>query len=80
MPRWEVIAIGLADAGSGIDPATLRATLDGKPWVVEPDLPRDRILVELPTVLVPGRYALRVEVADLARNQASLAVELLFPE
>lgn len=76
LPRWEVFALGLVDAGSGIDSATLRATLDGRSWVVEPDLPRDRILVELPSDLAPGHHSFRVEVADGAKNQASFSIGL----
>lgn len=64
-PRWEVFPVAVIEQGTGIDAASIRATLDGKPLVVEPDLPRDRILVELPAATQPGSHVLTLELADL---------------
>jgi hypothetical protein len=70
LPRWEIFPLDLLDAGAGIDPASIETTLDGLPLVVEPDLPRDRILVELPDDLPPGGHVLRVKAADEAGNES----------
>jgi hypothetical protein len=43
---------------------------------VEPDLPRNRILVELPDDLPPGGHVLRVKVADEAENVAEAEVTI----
>jgi len=67
-PRWEVLAVGMVDDGSGIDVESLQVWLDGSVLIAEPDLPRDRILVELPDDLAPGHHILGVEVADRAGN------------
>jgi hypothetical protein len=75
-PHWEIIAVGLEDRGSGLDAATIRAWLNGEPLVVEPDLPRDRLLVELPDDLEPGDHVLGLEVADLAGNFTARSLPL----
>jgi len=56
--------VEIVEQGTGIDPASIRATLDGKPLVVEPDLPRSRILAELPASTQPGPHVLTLELAD----------------
>ncbi len=78
MPRWPVIRIPVGDHGSGIDWDSLSVKLSGGTLVVEPDPPRDRILVELPDALPPGRHVLVVDVADRAghRCRADLPVYL----
>jgi len=63
-PRWEIFPVEIVEQGTGIDPASIRATLDGKPLVVEPDLPRSRILAELPASTQPGPHVLTLELAD----------------
>ncbi len=65
-PRWEVVAVSLADAGSGIDAGTLTARLDGHPFIVEPDLTHGDLLVELPDSLAAGPHTLDLRVADRA--------------
>ncbi|MGD9549060.1 MAG: M23 family metallopeptidase [Candidatus Krumholzibacteriia bacterium] len=70
-PRWEVFAVALEDPGSGIRVESLTAILDGRPLVVEPDLPRDRFLVELPDDTAPGPHRLEVRVEDQAGNAGS---------
>ncbi len=76
LPRWETLAVTVADAGAGVDPDGVTATLDGAPLVVEPDLPRDRILVELPDDLPPGLHVLALRVADRAGNVARRRLDL----
>jgi hypothetical protein len=72
MPRWEVFAVPLVDTGSGVAPESIVVQLDGRPMLVEPDLPRDRILVELPDELGTGPHRLQVSAADEAGNSAVL--------
>jgi hypothetical protein len=76
LPRWEIFPVDLLDLGSGIAPETIATTLDGQPLIVEPDLPRKRILVELPDDLPAGGHILAVKVADRAGNEASADVRL----
>ena len=63
-PRWTVLAVGARDAGAGLDPATIAARWDGAPLVVEPDLVRDRILVEIPDSARAGDHVLELEARD----------------
>ncbi|MBK7188191.1 MAG: hypothetical protein IPH86_05755 [bacterium] len=60
--------------GRGSPPGSLRARWDGRPLVVEPDLLRDRILVELPDSTASGRHLLEIEVADEAGLTARAAI------
>jgi len=76
LPRWPTVDIPLFDAGSGIAPATILAWLDGEPVVPEPDLPRDRLLVELPDSLPPGTHVLGLEVADWAERYTDRVVRI----
>ena len=76
LPRWEVIPLGLVDSGAGVAPETIRAVLDGAPLVVEPDLPRHRVLVELPDSLASGRHRLRLDAADKAGNSTSCSLSI----
>ena len=80
LPRWEVVPVHLADAGSGVDPGSIRATLDGSPIIVEPDLLRDQVLVELPDELAPGTHTFYLEAADDAGNASSCQLELICRE
>jgi hypothetical protein len=81
LPRWPVVRVPVGDHGSGIAWETLAVQLDGAPLVVEPDAPRDRILVELPDQLAPGRHLLSIAVADRAghRREVDLALRLRDP-
>ncbi|MCK9994813.1 MAG: M23 family metallopeptidase [Candidatus Krumholzibacteria bacterium] len=74
LPSWEIFPVGLLDLGSGIAPESIIATLDGQPIIVEPDLPRDRVLVELPDELAVGRHVLHLKAADEAENEAEAEV------
>jgi hypothetical protein len=75
-PRWEVIAVAVSDRGSGIDPGAVRVWLDGEPLVVEPDLVRDRVLVELPDATEAGRHRLGIEIGDRAGNFSARSLVL----
>jgi len=69
LPRWEIFPVDLLDQGSGIAPESIKASLDRQPIVVEPDLVRDRVLVELPDDLAVGRHVLHLKAADEAGNE-----------
>ncbi len=71
MPFWRVFGVGLDDDGSGLAAETIRVQLDGVPLLVEPDLPRDRILVELPDTVAEGAHLLLLEAADKAGNRST---------
>lgn len=74
LPRWQIFPVDLLDLGSGIAPESITAMIDGQPIIVEPDLPRDRVLVELPDDLGPGRHVLNLKAADEAENEAEAEV------
>jgi hypothetical protein len=74
LPRWEVFPVDLVDLGSGIAPESITATLDGQVIILEPDLPRDRVLVELPDDISPGRHVLILVAEDKAENESEAEV------
>ena len=76
LPRWAVFPLAVSDTGSGVAAATLRVELNGGRLIVEPDLIRDRVLVELPDSLAPGRHSLTVEATDEAGNTAARTYQL----
>jgi hypothetical protein len=71
MPTWEILTVAMSDAGAGIDVGSIRVWLDGIALIAEPDLPRDRLLIELPDSLTAGSHAVGIEVADRAGNVIS---------
>lgn len=70
LPFWEVLPVPVLDSGVGLAAESLRVQLDGVPLIVEPDLPRDRILVEFPDAMPAGRHRLVVEASDEAGHTA----------
>jgi hypothetical protein len=79
-PRWEKIVVPMHDRGAGIDPQTCRAQCDGRILYPEPDLPRKRLLVELPDSLAAGSYRLSLEVADRIGHRAAIDLRLQLQE
>lgn len=75
-PRWEIVPIRLEDLGSGVDASTLAARWDGAPLQPEPDLPRRRVLVELPDDAAPGPHELVLTVSDRLGNTAERTYRL----
>lgn len=73
---WEVTAIDLIDKGSGLDTGSITALFDGRPLIVEPDTPRDRLLIEWPENMIPGKHLLHVEATDKAGNTAAATYEI----
>jgi murein DD-endopeptidase MepM/ murein hydrolase activator NlpD len=80
LPRWSPVPVLVVDEGAGIAPETIVVQLEGRPLIAEPDLPRDRILVELPDDLAAGEHHLYVEAADEAGNTAGLDLKILCRE
>lgn len=80
LPRWTVFPVTVRDAGSGVAAETIRASLNGGRLIVEPDLIRDRVLVELPDSLAPGRHELILEAADEAGNVSTATYRLFCTE
>lgn len=76
LPRCSLVAVRVHDKGSGVDPTTLRGWLDGFAVIVEPDLIRNRILLELPDDLPPGPHELTVLAEDFAGNSSVRNVTL----
>jgi len=60
------VPIAIKDLGSGLASQSIKVTLDGQPLIVEPDLPRDRLLVTFPDLMLTGSHQLSFEVADKA--------------
>jgi len=76
LPLWPKVEIPLIDTGSGINPLTLMVWLDGQHLIGEPDLPRNRLLIELPESLAAGTHVLGVEVADWAGRFTTRTIRL----
>ncbi len=76
LPYWEVVPIALHDLGSGVASESIKVLLDGQALIVEPDLPRDRILIEFPAGMSPGGHRLNIEVADRTGQRATRALEI----
>jgi hypothetical protein len=77
LSRWEFVVIPAADTGAGIDPDSWRATLAGQPLIVEPDSPRQQVLIELPDSLAEGQHRLVLEVCDRARHRTRRHFDLI---
>lgn len=75
--RWQSTPISVYDPGSGLDTGAIRATLNGQRIILEPDPPRDRVLVHWPDELEPGAHELVIEVADRAGNTSRRAYFVL---
>lgn len=69
-PRWTPLAVGVTDAGSGLAAGSIVARWDGRPLIVEPDLLRDRLLVEIPDSTSAGPHELELEITDQSGRPA----------
>lgn len=69
-PRWTVLAVGVSDAGSGLAAGSVAARWDGRPLIVEPDLLRDRLLVEIPDSTGAGPHELDLKITDQSGQPA----------
>ncbi|MCK4537517.1 MAG: M23 family metallopeptidase [Candidatus Krumholzibacteria bacterium] len=57
--------------GSGIDPYSTEAAINGEPVVCEWDGLRDRLVIPLPVSMAPGNVTLEVSVSDHAGNRTA---------
>jgi hypothetical protein len=62
--------VPVTERGSGIDPYSPKALLDGERIVCEWDEFRERIEIPIPASIVPRPVSLRVEVSDRAGNSS----------
>lgn len=76
LSRWPLVKVPVADHGSGIAWHTVAVCIDGESIIAEPDPPRDRLLIELPDDLAPGRYDVRITAADRAGHRAQAQITL----
>jgi len=76
-PRWEPVAIPISDKGSGLETNSIHAVCGDNTLFPEPDLPRQRLLVELPDSLPAGEHRLEISVKDRAGLAADYSVILV---
>lgn len=69
--RDVICSVPVLEPGTGVDPWSATAFLDGERMVCEWDGSRKRLLVPLPRSLEPGRRVLSVEVSDRAGNRSA---------
>jgi hypothetical protein len=74
--KWENTPINLIDLGSGVDTGSIAAQLDGLALIVEPDPPRDRLLVPWPDKMAPGKHILHIQATDHAGNSSAAVYEV----
>ena len=80
LPRWQTVPIRIDDFGSGVAFETVAFYLGDRPLIVEPDPPRDRILVTPPDGQTAGEVTVRLEVQDKAGNPVTWAGTLVFED
>ncbi len=80
LSRWEITPIALVDTGSGVDTGTIKAELDGCRLIIEPDGPRDRLLVEWPDTMATGEHSLHIVASDRVGNTAQVTYKILVLE
>ncbi len=76
LPFWEIFPVSIRDLGSGVVPSSIDATLDSVSLIVEPDLLRHRILVELPDHVALGAHCLYIAASDEMGNNSSVDIIL----
>lgn len=75
--RWGTTALAVVDPGSGVDTGSIQADLDGRNLIVEPDPPRDRVLIHWPDDLAPGEHDFSLRVQDRVGNEAERIYRVL---
>lgn len=63
-PCWPIVAIPLADAGSGVDWDSVTVQVGDTALVAEPDPPRDRLLLEFPDDWPAGEHRVVITASD----------------
>lgn len=62
-------SLPVIEEGSGIDPWSAEASIDGERVVCEYDMPRDRLVLPIPHYFRKGSVKLTVEISDRAGNR-----------
>jgi hypothetical protein len=70
-PKWGEIIILMSDSESGIDMGSIEVKLDGSNLIVEPDMPRKRLLITIPDATAVGDHTLDVAVSDNSGNSTT---------
>ncbi|MCP4145153.1 MAG: M23 family metallopeptidase [bacterium] len=76
-PKWEEIIILVSDSESGIDLESIKVKLDGANLIVEPDMPRKRLLITIPDAASVGNHTLDVVVSDNSGNSTAKAWKII---
>jgi hypothetical protein len=79
-PHWMIIPIRLEDRGSGIDAQSIAALWDGKDLIIEPDLPRRRVLVVCPDEAPAGNHVLELQASDREGNTIERQYQLVLQD
>jgi len=76
--RRGTIAVAVADAGSGVDPSSLSAEVDGRALGIRYDARKGRATVRLPARFARGRHRLELVVSDFqeAKNMEDVGAIL----
>ena len=78
MRRGDSLVVSAVDRGAGIDPASVRATIDGRDVAFRYDRRAQRITVAS-RGLRPGRHILRLRVADFQEGKNLAAASGYLP-
>ncbi len=79
-PHWLIVPIRLEDRGSGIDAHSITASWDGQALIVEPDLPRRRVLVVCPDDAPAGNHVLELQASDREGNTIERRYQLVLQD
>ncbi len=80
LPRWGSTPLEAWDGGSGLDTGSIVCELDGVRIIVEPDPPRDRLLVPWPDGMSAGEHSLVLAVTDRAGHTTRRVYRVLATE
>jgi subtilisin family serine protease len=77
--RRGTVAVVVSDGGSGVDPASLDARVDGRTVDVAYDGPTGRALIRLPARFGSGRHRLELHVSDYQETKNTEDVAQILP-
>jgi hypothetical protein len=70
LARWPAFVLRLEEEGSGLDPDSMRAWLDGQPWPLRYDPEASTVAWDFDRDPGPGSHRLRAELRDRAGHRA----------
>jgi len=73
------LRVALSDKGSGVDPATLSARIDGRAASVQYAGRTGRAVIPISSTLTPGRHVLTLQVSDYQEEKNSESVPGVLP-